>query len=140
MNRWCYLIVLVLPNLALADGADTMQTAPGLGDLAKMLFSLGLTLVLIYLSAILLRHVRFGSNAIGTDDSLRIVKTLSISPKEKMLIVQVGNQQVLLGSSSAGLQTLYELKEPIPSVDAATQKRSFNSILCTLGRRSSNAS
>ncbi|MEM7281256.1 MAG: flagellar biosynthetic protein FliO [Pseudomonadota bacterium] len=140
MRRWLPLALIFAPCLAFAEGADSIQVAPGLGDLAKMLVSLGLILFLIYISATLLRQVRFGSSALGNDDSLRVVKTLSVSPKEKILIIQAGKEQVLVGSSSAGLQKLHELKEPIPVMDASVQKRSFNTVLRSLSGRFHNAS
>lgn len=51
-----------------------------------------------------------GSNAAG---NLRIISATSIGPKEKLMIVDVAGEQLLLGVSANGVNTLHQLSEPI---------------------------
>jgi flagellar protein FliO/FliZ len=44
---------------------------------------------------------------------MRVLATLYLAPREKLLLVQVGEQQLLLGSSAQGLSCLHVLAEPV---------------------------
>ena len=44
---------------------------------------------------------------------MRVLSTLSLAPRERLLLVQVGEQQLLLGSSAQGLNCLHVLSTPI---------------------------
>lgn len=44
---------------------------------------------------------------------MRVLATLNLAPREKLLLVQVGAQQLLLASSAQGLTCLHVLPEPV---------------------------
>jgi flagellar protein FliO/FliZ len=44
---------------------------------------------------------------------MRVLSTLSLSPRERLLLVQVGEQQLLLGSGAQGLNCLHVLSTPL---------------------------
>jgi flagellar protein FliO/FliZ len=54
-----------------------------------------------------------GSNA------LRIVGSLALSPRERLVVVAVGETQLVLGVGAAGTRTLHTLSEPLPVAQAA---------------------
>ncbi len=51
---------------------------------------------------------------------LRVLATLNLAPRERLLLVQVGEQQLLLGSSAQGLACLHVLATPIAQEPTTT--------------------
>ena len=86
-------------------------TTPGLAELSQMLGSLALVVVVIFIASAVLRHFRFGRRS--TDNSLQVVSVLNLGPKEKLVLVTAGDEQILLGLSAAGMQRLHTLETPI---------------------------
>ncbi|MGE0623959.1 MAG: flagellar biosynthetic protein FliO [Pseudomonadales bacterium] len=68
-------------------------------------------LLLILAVAWLLKRVQLGQ-ASGRSH-LRIVSVLPLSAKERVVLLQAGSEQVLMGVSGAGIQHLHTLKEPV---------------------------
>ena len=76
-----------------------------------MLGALTGVLLLIFAAAWFLRRIQQGQgNGRG---HLKIVSVLPLSTKERIVLLQAGEEQVLMGISSAGIQHLHTLKEPI---------------------------
>jgi flagellar protein FliO/FliZ len=73
----------------------------------------GLVGVLAAFVAVLWLLKRFQPGARAAAGPMRVLSTLSLAPRERLLLVQVGRQQLLLGSSAQGLQCLHVLAEPI---------------------------
>lgn len=76
-----------------------------------MLGALTGVLLLIFAVAWLLRRLQQSQS--NGRAYLKIVSILPLSTKERVILVQAGDEQVLMGVSSAGIQHLHTLKEPI---------------------------
>jgi len=83
-------------------------------QIVHLLISLLAVIVAIFACAFL--YKKFGRAMIRSDDKLKILATLPLSPKEKLLLVQVGNEQLLLGSTNQHISTLHKLSDPITLV------------------------
>jgi len=97
---------------ALAEGEVRQSSVLGVGELLQV--SLGLTLVLfaIAFSAWLLRRfTRLGGAMGGT---LRILGGVSLGGRERVILLQVGEQQILVGVAPGRVQTLHVLAQPLP--------------------------
>ena len=68
-------------------------------------------LALIFAVAWLLKRVQYRQSS--ERRHLKIISVLSISARERVILVQAGAEQVLMGVSSAGIQHLHTLKEPV---------------------------
>lgn len=68
-------------------------------------------LLLIFAVAWLLKRVQHGQA--NGHAHLRIVSVLPLSAKERVVLLQAGSEQVLMGVSSAGIQHLHTLREPV---------------------------
>ena len=79
--------------------------------------SLGLLfiLLLIFSLAWLLKKMGY-SNHTG-QGQLKIVAMLNLGPKEKIALIQVGKQQLLVGMTAAQINTLHVLDEPLSISD-----------------------
>ncbi|MBF8779244.1 flagellar biosynthetic protein FliO [Pseudomonas fulva] len=117
------LALLLASPLALAAsvapaGAATPPGSLG-GQLAQMLFGLLLVVGLIFLLAWLLRRVQGAAPRGG--QVIEILGSRTIGPRDRLLLVQVGKEQVLLGHSPGRIEALHVLAEPVEVPDSARQ-------------------
>jgi flagellar protein FliO/FliZ len=99
------------PQAITAQPAHT--TAPSVGpSIGGTLFALAVVLGLVFALAWLAKRIP----ALGGQrhTGLRIVATLPLSPRERLLVVEVGEQQHLLASGAAGTRMLHTLAQPLP--------------------------
>ncbi|MCU8021964.1 MULTISPECIES: flagellar biosynthetic protein FliO [unclassified Shewanella] len=97
-------------NIASIAPAANMAEPSQVATLASMLGGLILVLLLIFALAYLLR--RF--NLVPTTNSvLKTIAVTSLGQKERLVLVQVGEQQYLLGVSSQQVSLIDKLAEPI---------------------------
>jgi len=99
--------------------AKTVSEPLGAGNLLQLSFGLLVVLAAIIGSAWLLR--RYGRLQSGVDGALRIIGGLSMGPRERVVLVQVGKQQLLLGVAPGRIQTLHVLEEPVVAGATPTQ-------------------
>jgi len=80
-------------------------------SILQTIIGLVVVLMVIALGAYLLR--RFGNISSMNNGVIKIVASLSIGPRDRIVLVQAGNQQLLVGISPGRMQTLCELDTPI---------------------------
>ena len=51
-------------------------------------------------------------------EGLKLVASLNVGVKERVVVVEVNGQQLLLGVSAGGISTLHVLPEPLPDAPA----------------------
>ncbi|WP_213941449.1 flagellar biosynthetic protein FliO [Pseudomonas sp. dw_612] len=120
--------VLALPLSALAAepvATATAAAAPAVssgvaGQLTQLVFGLLLVLGLIFFLAWLLRRVQQAGPA-GKGQVIDIIGSRALGPRDRLMLVQVGNEQILLGLSPGTITALHVLKEPV-HVPSATEK------------------
>ena len=61
-----------------------------------------------------------GFRAGGRNSSLRVIDSLTLGARERVVVVAVGNTQLLLGGGAGGTRTLHTLTEPLPAPEAGT--------------------
>ena len=113
------LIGWLLPTATQANAVvDKTSAAPVLpadpvsgSGLLQMGFGLFVVLALILALAWMMR--RLGGVQGGANSALRILGGLSLGTRERVVLVQVGEQQVLLGVAPGRVQTLHVLEQPI---------------------------
>ncbi|MDH1102279.1 flagellar biosynthetic protein FliO [Pseudomonas mosselii] len=92
----------------------------GLGaQLAQMVFGLLLVVGLIFFLAWLLRRMQ--GNAQRGAQVIEIVGSRAIGPRDRLLLVQVGKEQILIGHSPGSIEALHVLAEPV-EVPATTRQ------------------
>ncbi len=89
--------------------------AVGAGSLLQLAFGLIVVLGAIAFGAYLLR--RFGKLSAPVGGAMRILGGVSLGARERVVLMQVGDQQLLLGVAPGRVQTLHVLQRPI--VEAA---------------------
>ncbi|SFB48292.1 flagellar protein FliO/FliZ [Pseudomonas sp. NFIX10] len=109
-----------------AEPVATAAVAPAAGSgvagqLAQLVLGLLLVLGLIFFLAWLLRRVQQAGPA-GKGQVIDIVGSRALGPRDRLVLVQVGNEQILLGLSPGTITALHVLKEPVqvPSTEPAS--------------------
>lgn len=82
------------------------------GQLTQLVFGLLLVLGVIFFLAWLLRRVQQAGPA-GKGQVIDIVGSRALGPRDRLMLVQVGNEQILLGLSPGTITALHVLKEPV---------------------------
>lgn len=97
------------------------QSVPKAGDyFVEIFFSLILVLGIIFVSAWMLR--RFGRFPGVADGNLRVLGALSVGQRERIMLLQVGEEQVLIGVTTSRISKLHQLETPVvlPEIQAKT--------------------
>ena len=95
---------------------DTFGKAPSpAGAVGGTVFALVFVLGLIFALAWLAK--RMPGVAGGSTRALRVVASLSLGPREKVVVVDVGGTQLLLGVGAGGTRTLHTLDAPLPEAE-----------------------
>jgi flagellar protein FliO/FliZ len=114
--------VLAAEPVATATTAAAPAVSSGVaGQLTQLVFGLLLVLGLIFFLAWLLRRVQQAGPA-GKGQVIEIVGSRALGPRDRLMLVQVGNEQILLGLSPGSITALHVLKEPVqvPSTEKPT--------------------
>ncbi|MDP9781326.1 flagellar biosynthetic protein FliO [Pseudomonas fluorescens] len=119
--------VAMLPlSVLAAEPVATAAAAPAAGSgvagqLAQLVLGLLLVLGLIFFLAWMLRRVQQAGPA-GKGQVIDIIGSRALGPRDRLVLVQVGNEQILLGLSPGTITALHVLKEPVqvPSTEQAS--------------------
>lgn len=89
------------------------------GQLTQLVLGLLLVLGLIFLLAWLLRRVQ--NAAPGSTQVIEIVGSRTLGPRDRLLLIQVGKEQILIGHSPGSIEALHVLAEPVEVPAGARQ-------------------
>jgi flagellar protein FliO/FliZ len=121
MKRLLALLFVLAPVFALADG-NSPASGPAAtggsfgGQFAQLALGLLLVVALIFGLAWLVRRMQ----QVGprSTRAIKLVASQALGPRDRLVLVQVGNEQILLGMTPGRITPLHVLKEPIPSADS----------------------
>ncbi|MFT0635178.1 flagellar biosynthetic protein FliO [Pseudomonas sihuiensis] len=114
-------LFLSMPLMAMAaepagKAATPMAGSDIAGQLGQLLLGLLLVIGLIFLLAWLLRRVQQLKPRGG--QVIKLLSSQALGPRDRLVLVQVGNEQILLGLSAGRITPLHVLKEPVHLADA----------------------
>lgn len=92
------------------DGHVNVEPLTG-GTMAQVALGLLFVVFLIIAAAWLLKRV--GGFSITGNSALKILGGLSMGTRERVVLMQVGDEQILIGVSPGRIQTLHVLSKPI---------------------------
>jgi flagellar protein FliO/FliZ len=81
------------------------------GQLLQLVLGLGAVLLLIFVLAWFLRRVQRAAPRGG--QVIELIGSKALGPRDRLVLVQVGNEQILLGLSPGSITPLHVLKEPV---------------------------
>jgi flagellar protein FliO/FliZ len=94
--------------------------------------TLGMLLVLALIAAIAWLLKRTGRFQMSAGGGLRILGGLSMGARERVVLLQVGETQLLVGVAPGRVQTLHVLEQPLPG--GASAARNASGFADQLGR------
>lgn len=99
-------VALAAPAARAADALPA--TSPvGLGELAQVVGALALVVVLIFGLAVAAKRMRLGRGVSGRH--LKVVDALALGARERLLLVDVAGERVLLGLAGGRIERLHVL-------------------------------
>ncbi|MFC5509587.1 flagellar biosynthetic protein FliO [Massilia jejuensis] len=107
------------PSAAPAPPVPMPQAAPGpsTGSLLQTIFAL--VLVLALLAALAWAAKRYGPRVTGSSAHLRMVGALNLGGRERILVVEVGDQWIVVGASPGRVNALATMPKGDASASAA---------------------
>ncbi|MGH7213608.1 MAG: FliO/MopB family protein [Tepidisphaeraceae bacterium] len=81
-------------------------------DLPRVLLALGIVIALIFVLRWLGRWMFGGNVAQRSTRAIQVVSRSMVSPKQQLLLVQVGNRLVLVGDAGTQMNPLCEISDP----------------------------
>ncbi len=109
-------VLAITAHLACAE-MSSPAPPPALPDLMQGVASLALVLAAIVALPWLLRRVMRLPTAVG--GQLRVLAALAVGPRERVVLVQVGSEQLLLGVVPGQVRLLHVLAEAITGDEIA---------------------
>ena len=112
------LLVCAAPSMAAAQSSG----APELGSsVAQMLVGLGVVLALVFASLYLLKRLSAPRGAAA--GLLRIVAATSVGPRERVVVLEIGETWLVLGTAPGSVTSLMQLsRQDLPAADSGAGK------------------
>jgi len=96
------------------------------GQIMQLVFGLLLVIGLIFLLAWLVRRVQQKLPVKGSQQAISLLASQALGPRDRLLLVQVGKEQILLGLTPGSIVPLHVLEEP---VEVQATEGQFSSVL-----------
>lgn len=131
------LLMAVAPGMLRAAPAAMAAPAPmNTGaELLRVVLSLAGIVAMIFVAGWLTRRAQARVRPGGR--KIRVIETMPVGVKEKVMLMEVGGTQLLVGASPSGLRTLHVLATPIAedAPASAATPQSFRDVLSLWGKR-----
>ena len=114
------LLALVSPMAWAAETVDAANPAPGIGAGQVFTVLAGLAFVLALVVGCGWFVKRFNGIPSARSGAIKVISVLPVGSRERLALVEVGGQQLLLGVTAQQINTLHRFDEPV--VDAADIK------------------
>lgn len=111
------LAALPLPAAEPASNPSPLGAQPlGAGYVIELIVGLAIVLTAVFVMAWVLRRMGHFSGSLG--GSMKVLGGLSVGQRERVVLIQVGETQLLLGVAPGSVQRLHQLDEPLSVTEA----------------------
>lgn len=121
MHRLARIAAVALAWVPTAPAWAAEGAASGPGYLLRL--AVGLVIVLAALGGLAWLLRRLGGAGLGRSGPVRVLGSAPVGQRERVLLVEVGDQQLLVGVAPGNVRTLHVLDEPVaeaePSADGS---------------------
>lgn len=113
MKCWKVITTALIAMLPMMAQAEKVNSTPvNASSVLQTIFGLILVLAIIVLLGWLLKRSQYFHAA--HHGQLKVLGAVSLGTREKAVLIQVGEQQLLLGVTPQQINTLHTLSEPLP--------------------------
>ncbi|OED37915.1 flagellar biosynthetic protein FliO [Chromatiales bacterium (ex Bugula neritina AB1)] len=124
MSKGLTFIVATLASSAGAQESAVYTQPPGALYFLKLLLVLVFVLGIFLFFAKILRQLNGGGRS--SHGSLKVLAGMSLGSRERLVIVQAGNTQMLLGISNSGMAKLHQFDEDIEATGGSENEAQEN--------------
>jgi flagellar protein FliO/FliZ len=100
-----------IPAFTMAATGNTVGSGVPMADMWQVVLALALVVATIIAAAWLMRRLNPGAMA-GTG-AMKIVAALSVGPRERLMLIDIGGRQLLLGITPTQINTLESFDQPV---------------------------
>jgi flagellar biogenesis protein FliO len=101
------------PSTSAGAAPSAGAPAPGSGlELPRVLLAVGIVVALIILLRVLVRWLFPTASAARSTQAVRVLSRAVISPKQQVLLLQVGRRVIVVGDSGTQMNPLCEISDP----------------------------
>jgi len=126
----CGLLLVLCPSVAIHAADSTRAVVSPLATLGKLAIALIIVLAVFWVFARVMRQLQTGRG--GAHRSLKVVGGLSLGQRERVVVVQAGDEQLVLGVTSTQINILHTLSTPLsvpPTEDVSDFKVKLSAAL-----------
>jgi len=105
------LLLIMCPSAAIHAADSTRVVISPLATLGKLAVALVIVLAVFWVFARVMRQLQSGRG--GAHRSLKVVGGLSLGQRERVVVVQAGDEQLVLGVTSTQISLLHTLSTPL---------------------------
>ena len=109
--RYCLLAAGVGYSMAAISAPDQPGAGVGMAELSTLLLGLLFVLAIIVGCAWLIK--RMGGISGANTNTIKVLSVTSVGSRERLALVDVGGQQLLLGVTPQQINTLHTFAEPV---------------------------
>lgn len=119
--KYTFLFInLVIPSAVFAEEEKTSLMEPlSIGSMLQVFA--GLAAVLLLFGGLVFVLKRMGSFRQNQGGRMHVVDGVSVSARDRILLIQVGDKQVLVGVSPGGISPMTVFDEPVISLQEANE-------------------
>lgn len=120
------LIALLSTQVEAADNLPTVGVTKGIEPssyIGQIMMSLAFIILIIFIGAWMLKRLGKVNGLVSKD--MRVLGNMAVGQRERVLLLQVGKEQLLIGVTSSRISLLHELKEPIEVQESAPMNSAF---------------
>lgn len=105
-------VVCIIPlcTLSTSSVAESTSTSPDIATIMSIFMSLFIVIAIIFGLSYMMRRFTGGSHGNG---QMKVVSSMMAGTKERIMVLQVGNEQHLIGVTSNNINLLATLQEHI---------------------------
>lgn len=128
----CFLVTALYSTIARGAQSETAGSVTGIAAIdpfsAESLFRMfgGLLLVLVLVVALVWGLKKLQRLPVGSADSIQLVGALSVGQREKVVVVQLGEVQLVLAVCAGRIDFLHTLQKPLPNHRPLNAPSSFS--------------
>jgi len=114
------IIALVLVSVLSANGyANTLGAGPVNPGITLLKMTVAMVVVLGSIWGLSTLLKRFRVPSLQNKSGLNLISSYSVGQREKLIVVQVGDEQLLLGVTSSAISKLHVLPKPLDLSDSS---------------------
>ncbi|MGH1472218.1 MAG: flagellar biosynthetic protein FliO [Cellvibrionaceae bacterium] len=117
-----FILLFITSSSVFADSVKPISSANS-GYIFQVFTGLIIVIGMIFTVAALVK--RFGTGSMLNNQHMRIVSSLSLGQKEKVIVIEAGEHQLLLGVTSQQITSLHKFDEPIVDLKIKDEMSDF---------------